>query len=799
MTTFVRHNGNFLILKKEEYQSLEEKMINEIKCSEEFKNLNLKIVNEFVSKLGKHYNIYTNYDERFYANFFVNLKSLHSKTRGIKLNDKRKLNLHIKKQINTFLKERHDELSNLINKVVNNLYAILFDKKTDFSDIYIEEYDLNPLKEFVELILNSNEAKLFKDKFKDNFAIKHAEIFTLDDLNESTHNYGFLKQTDHIENIKNIFPKKGIIMFLYILKNKNFVKNLYQNKIESKNEISAIQHFLECSMNNRREFLNTLFLSPFFHHDHFKHAKTFIKQNFGLNNFGYKQLLSINLNIKTLIRFPEQFSLICLNNGIVPREKIEYYNFLSRKKTWEHQIEPFNFFTENCDFLKLLKEKLDPSKTLTHYPNEDHSEYFLNPEMPYFAEFIEKERNKTLFLKNVNIDYLNEGNHFDSSIYYNTGYYYDLVLKTQMTLGRIIPNLYLNKPKEHCLFFRNILFYFGKANMTLPNTQYNIFHQLYKEYTKLNPSKENLNSINKFLLEEFFESCSNNDDMFEEHHKLQLELDSSNKENINEIIELGENLIKKIGNIFYEKNIYSVYTFNSLIYVLTGVCFADYYPNHIFQSFCIELYLVHLFESHYQREFNINNPLDLKYISKFAEKYHSNYEHLLRKSFEYIQKKYDYFIHETCNLDASSVKLINGILKFNQIEDYNEDLKSLVINDFAFRPLIKIIDFINEGEIMDNCLLTKRYYREKTNSIVFSITHLKNKDFRANLTTDLLSKLMFMVSEGPFEKGNKKNKLFKEELDASVKTLITKLNDSYMKHNTNKEENDFQIENLTIN
>lgn len=766
MSVCIRKGNEILFFSEKECLEEKNKLIDEIKNSNESKNLNYLIIQESISHFSEKYNLKQKYDENFYSSFFVNLPSLLSDY-NVSTEDKKALKRYVIDQITKKLNEKNSNYLLLLQKISFYLYNLILGIKIDFN---LNDFDIDQatFKTFFETILKSNETKLFLKKFQDNIFINciHSyEYNNMVDIKLSGHE--ILKKFDHVENIYNIYPKKGILSFLMILKNKILYNNLYKNKDIVDDPVSTARYFLECVMTNKRTFLKTLFLSEFHIEKHFKQTKKSIKLNFGLNDKGYSNFIDLKFKVPDLLRSPALFSIIDLNN-ISSNEEIKKSldTYKYDKNNVKYKIDQRTFSPENFPFLNLFKERLKVNEPIEYNANLDFYEEFSQIEFPFFIEFIDKIKNKTVFLKNVTKNSFSNNHIVNCFAYYNNNTCFDDILNSQISLFRLTPNLYLNTKRQFSLFFKNVFFYFDNLYLTDSNVNYNLFYYLYSEYLKQNPSNANLFSILDGLLTEFEDYSFGEIVDIQGLNELREGLDSLNN-TYDEyykpiLIQLGQKIIDKIGEISSKNNFFTVYMLRKMITLLTGIYISDYYPGLIFQSFCIEHYLVHLFESHYQHDFDINNNKDLKYISKLAEKYHTDFNVLLEKSFKYIKEKYDIFILENLDIKTESKDYLYNIIKFKELENYCKNTGSLLVNGFYFKPLINVVDLFYEGKKMSNCLYENEKYKNNLDSVIFSVTHPNNSKFRVNFEIESGDRFIY-ISEGPYTKNNKSNTLLNDE------------------------------------
>lgn len=789
MTIFIQHNDKCVLLEYKELKVFEDELTKEIKNSAEQKKLNNLILEEFIAAFPETY--IKKFDEAFYASFFVKLNSLlRFRFQQIDFHSKDVKNELIQ-EIKDSLYQEENRFYLIIEQVISRLYKLILSSSADFSYFNLEQ---NKLEKFIKTIINSDEALVFKNKFKNYFVIKNESNI----INLENSDYNFSIKIDHMKNIKKFFPKKGILLFLHIFKNRVLFEQLYKNEVIFNDPVSVVQHFLECATKNKRFFLNTLYFSAFHPEKHFQHAKKIIKQNFGLNNNGYSVFSKSNFDVKHFIKSPFVFSIIDFNNfqidGKIKKERCKPYN----PNFSQYKIEQQKFSPKNLPFLNSFKERLRLNEKLNDdlFDSDNYYEEFDHIEKPYFYEFIEGKKQKTIFLKNVNNEIFN--NNYICSYYYKIHNNY--ILNSQMSLFKLVPNLFLNTKRQHSLFFDNIFFYFDQFYLSDSNVNYNLFYYLYSEYLKQNPSCDNLFFILNELLKEFKVYCSDNNVLIQFYDNLLTELNLL--EIINEeqykrsLIQLGQKIINKIGGFFSYYNIYSTFMFRKMIYILTKISISDYYPGLIFRSFCIEYYLVHLFEKHYQRNFNDNNEKDLKYISKLAEKYHKNFNTLLEKSFEYTKEKYDIFILNRHEKKVSASDNFYELTNFQKLKNYHNKNNALLIDDFFFKPLTKVADLFKEGKKMGNCLYKTEDYQNDLNNIVFSVSCLNNNKFKINLKININDKENIYISEGPYSKYNKKNELLVNEFSKALTKFLKILNDEVQKK---KNVSEYNIDKKTYN
>lgn len=766
MSVCIRKGNEILFFSEKECLEEKNKLIDEIKNSNESKNLNYLIIQESISHFSEKYNLKQKYDENFYSSFFVNLPSLLSDY-NVSTEDKKELKRHVIDQISKKLNEKNSNYLLLLQKISFYLYNLILGFKIDFN---LNDFDINQatFKTFCETILKSNETTLFLKKFQDNIFINCIHPLTYNDMVDlKLSGHKIFKNFDHIENIYNIYPKKGILSFLMILKNKILYNNLYKNKDIVNDPVSTVRYFLECVMTNKHAFFKTLLLSDFHLEKHFKRAKKSIKFNFGLNDKGYSNFIGLKFRFQDVCKSPSLFSIIDLNN-VSSNEEIKkilaHYKY--DENNIKYKIDQKTFTPENFPFLNLFKDRLKVNELIEYNTNLNFYEEFFQIEFPFFMDFIDKIKNKTVFLKNVTENSFNNNHIVNCFAYYNNNTCIDDILNAQISLFRLTPNLFLNTKRQFSLFFKNVFFYFDNFYLTDSNVNYNLFYYLYSEYLKQNPSNANLFSILDGLLTEFEDYSFGEITDIQCLNKLREELNSLNN-TYDEyykplLIQLAQKIIDKIGEISSKSNFFTVYMLRKMITLLTGIYISDYYPGLIFQSFCIEHYLVHLFESHYQHDFDINNNKDLKYISKLAEKYHTDFNVLLEKSFKHIKKIYDIFMLENLNTKTESKDYLYNVIKFKELENYCENTESLLINSFYFKPLINVVDLFYEGEKMNNCLYDKEKYRKSLDSVVFSVTHPNNSKFRVNFEIESGDRFIY-ISEGPYTKNNKSNTLLNDK------------------------------------
>lgn len=756
----------------------------------EFIKLNNKIISEFLLILKKKYT------QEYYSRFFSDIKLKKDIQSNIKDNsDKRKIRQLIVETIDLKLGEiasKEKTLQCFYLKNIFEVYYYIIFNRTSVDLAEIKENFVNYhgkesvfLFDFLVSMIDLKEAQLFYDEFKN---IIDVNIINIADLISKENNSVLLFSLadivdynpiiiDHLQNIQVLFDKKSIICYIILLSNKLLSFNLFKNSKYFNNFTLLFENFSECANKDLKKLINTLLLSPFHQSDHFKHAKSFIKKTFGLNNFGYSKLIKSNSRIKYFSGLDQNSFFINLNNKNSNNSPINKIYHIHHNNTALKIDKKQNL--DDSQLLSILKNKLNISKQLSYDDSYYDCEEFFTKDNNILSVFVNENKHKTIFSQNLSSNSLNNNAH--SNDLYNFDYLFlSERYHFQKLIGQIIPNMYLNTNKEYLLFFNNILFFHDNFYLLRFDINYYIVCSLIDEFIKLKPFNSDLLFINEFIFSEF---TSSSDFLTEE---ISGEIESLRSEyqknilttklinNFNEIKKWTNLLINKISLYFPDEKKGDLYFFRKLIYILTDTVISDYYPGVCFTSFCIEFYLVHLFEKHYQRQFDHTNETDLKYISKIAEKYHSCYSVLIKKSFEYTEDKYKLFCFNFRDEKAKSFDIINEKLKIKNFNNYNAAHAGIIIKNFVFKPLIKLIDFYTESRIMHNCLTLDNRYTHSKDSVVFLVTHLNNKKFRINfqvLITDCA-----LISEGPYTYHNKDNTLLQNEFVVALEAFLKQVN-----------------------
>lgn len=790
---FLVYKNKKIFMTETKYLENLEKLQSEMMESSELLSLIKKIQQEathyFPDLFSLHYK-----NSSFYINYFLRHESIR------KISQQLYHDLIFKEAyFHKEYKKVKDILNRTINKEINNISVVENSELSLILEIIIKRainkekvtlipnhYNKDKIFSFLDKIEKSDELISFLDKFKYlNFYIKNIDFKKI-----ATQ---FTKNIDHISNLKNIFDNKTILSINYMLKHCVYFIEILNSNQKIKNIHLFIEDFSFCAKKDLKRLLFTLKHVPFLGRDHFSKSKKMIKKMYGLNNFGFNNF--IKNKYRFFYSFNPSFSTIDLNDPLLINNK-EYIakdffkNRMEANKREPKEYNDLSNFEVEYPFIKQFKNKLN--KIFFH--DQDGSNYdvhneYSNISLVNFDKFIEDNNSKRIFpLKKYQF------------IYNNLEYYsYSKTLNMRVKnpfnqlSGQILKNIFFKRENKfilsHNVFFSNdnYLFFNDKIMFKLflflslkqieildTNDLYSFSSFIYNNLIDLYPDFPN---AHKNIIDHNFLNC------FKEKLSIMENINDEEKTVLhNSLIDFT----KKTLNSFYliEDN-YLINFYHFIIYRLTNITLSVSFASKDIQAFCIEFYLISLFENHYSRKFNNKSKTDLKYISKFAEKYHSSYENLLEKSFNYTYLKF---------MKSSFIDQKNEIYNKLNIEDninYNKDTGKLIFNNFEFKPLVNLFDIVDEGEKMRNCL---RRYNSNTiqkDQIVFSVTHRINKKFRINFELTALfnqtKNINNLLINSVYTYCNNKNELLNDEFEETLMLFKDSLMTTYLeKNNLNK-------------
>lgn len=579
------------------------------------------------------------------------------------------------------------------------------------------------------------------------------------------------KNIDHIANIYSLFSKKSIICYMHMLKNIDKYKHIFKSNMNLINANNMIDHFSDLAEKNHKLLLRTLIFSPFYEKKHIQNSKKYIKNKYSLTDAGLNRFI---ISYYKTFGFFKNISVSSCNNlnfnigkSVNDQNKKMNHQYVKNKSS-DHYIEELSSF-------------IDPKKELRFDSFDSNFNFFndytdfSNTEFePFFKNFIIGNIDDTITKEKNTVDLINQNNFFDQSIKFD----FLKNLPYQFITSKIIPNIH-SKSENKNFIFNNI--YMPYDTILFCNRYYisAISFELLRRYMETDTSVENLNTIIKIFIEQFNDyseelesECEN---LNNEYFSLNDNPGMNEKDQRIFLKKLISSYLNIIENLVINSDYYSC-IFGNIIQLLTGKLISFYYETLTIKSFCIELYLVHLFEQHYGRKFIHKNKKDLKYISKIAEKSHYSFTDLLEKSFKYTEKKYFEYANTLEN------NLFENTIDVSENMFYDFESKSFNIGDFNFKPLIKHVDFISEGFIMRNCLKKGTYNNSKEN-IVFSVTNKNNNKFRVNFVIYIFEGDINIQSVYTYCNG--KNKILNNEFNSALDLFKKHLN--LLPNNTSKE------------
>lgn len=769
---------------------------------QQYKNINSKIENLFIDKKFIHLQDYIlkniniefpllfkeNYDRKFYIDLFLSdysksiFEDFFKYKNKAELISKESIKEKLKNSINIILLSHNDDNSENIKFIMINILCMLFLKSTTINkNNYFDggsllySSDGKAINKFIKIIKNISNNETFKEINK-KYGLAINLLGNSEFTNEINYHINKLKREDinsknekliktHMKNINNLFSKK-MEYFIYI----NLLTNssMFNKKLKLTNIYKYVDE-IENVVNEKFYLaLNTLSIYPFYGKKHFEIVKEKMKQDYGINNKGWDNLRKIKINDFSILF--SNYSLFPIDlNTLDEEQNIEFKNI--NKKIDHNEYLGFKNMKNNLFSIDEYIKKV--TTCLSNFINNkplriDKESINLEVESLIFKDFFMNNTKNAIFYRNKN---KNKLMFTDNDFYYNNE-----------NRSEAINNL--NYTKLNCLIFKNIkregfYLYEGVDKLFLPEYNniiyddkfcFELFLNIIKHYFEVNKNNGNILFLLKFLINclEDYELINQVED--EDFIKNINQLDKSDEILSSKIIELYNRVFEflKINN-----NIEGRYSFIDMSFFiierLTGVKIYSYYSGLQFQSFCIELYLVNLFEKHYNIKFDEKNKNHMKFISKLVERNFKNYEILAKKSFDYFDLKYKEYLYEKENVN--DFNLLNKITTFKD--------EHFIINDFKFKPMVNKIELIRNGIKMKNCLRNNYNYKcLEQNTIVWLVTNSKNEKFRVNF--ELLIEEEDLYVKKILTYCNKENEIMKEEFENAFsifkKTFFGKYN-----------------------